>query len=578
VDPVQPHPAYGGDVIEASAEFADGTREQWLVRWDSSTSLFEWVRQPLGPPRRCRFSFELPIQPERGDFISHSAGLASAKDFDSATLAQERGLFAHPAGIRGGMFLHLGLGGALDLAAASPSETASLPPHAAARAADRCWTGTWTPPVSRMVRFSVTLGTPPSVRAEAEASGQGAFSDASLDFGAFYSHAAAFALRDLSRPYNNAIASLRETAFGCEFYYLLAPERARKRLCAVIETLHSRDAREYDDESAALALLMAGRVYRLGGADAAVQAWLPWLESLGQRILALRRPGEALPICEAGGLTGYRVKEPIFCAMAQIGLSRLADMLAAFGQSDTSGAFAEAAEAMRWAAIAPYESEGLWDPSRKGYVQALVYEGLERASQESPVALCAYRHGENMIPLWLGLYPEKIWAETVLEQIDYRYTHALGRGDWDLPPEGDRTFYCLLEALMRHRLDRPHAHRLLQRVIDTTHGSAPFPAAWNRPGAPRDLVSGAPYFGLALRGHYGLDYSREGWHLGTPRPLENYPLTRVTGLRHRFATLNITWQGKGRVQRVLVNGAAVARPDAPLAQEKGEHEVTVILG
>ena len=483
----------------------------------------------------------------------------------------------HPAGIRGGMYLHLGLGGSLELAAARPGLTMPPPPHAAALAAQRCWMGTWTPPESRLVRLSVTLGTPPSVRAEADASGFGAFSDASLDFGAFYSHAAAFALRDLSRPISVGVESLRGLAFGCEFYYLLAAERTRNRLCAAVEFLRAQEPQAMDNEAAALALLMAGRVYRLGGADESIEAWLPWLAESGRRLLALRPHGEALPRCASASLPGYRVKEPIFCAVAQAGLSRLADMLAGFGQSAESHAMAEAAEAMRWAAIAPHESEGLWESSRKGYIQALVYEGLEGASHESPTALRSYRHGQNMVPLWLGLYPEKLWAETVLEQIDYRYTHALGRGDWDMPPEGGSTFYCLLEALMRHRLDRPHAHRLLQRVIDTTRGAVPFPAAWNHPGAPRDFVSGAPYFGLALRGHYGLDYSREGWHLGTPRPIENYPLTRVTGLRHRFATLNITWQGKGRVQRVLVNGAAVSRPEAPLAQDKGEHEVTVIL-
>ncbi|MBI1320441.1 MAG: hypothetical protein GC168_16060 [Candidatus Hydrogenedens sp.] len=581
VEPVKPHAAYGGDVIEATASFSDGTREQWLVRWDARSLAFEWVRQPLGPPRPCRFEFALPMQPGGGEFVTCSQGHAASDGFDSLQLPKEQALLFHTADIRGGLFLHLGMGGALDLYAGPPPEQSQAPmplPHAAASQAERCWRGTWVPPVSRMVRLTVTPGTPAAVRAAAELPGLSGFSDASLDFGAFYSHAAAYALFDLTQVPALPLdaGTLRNIVLAAEFCYLLAPEPVRNRLLAAVEACTAREPQEsaYDT---ALILVALGRLHAIGGADESIEARLDWMRAAGRFLLSLRLEGEALPVTRSPELPHLLTKEPAFCALARLGLARLANVLRHFGDH-AALEFDDAAAAMRWAAIAPVESEGLWTPSSKHFVHALVYAGLEDAAPGRPRVLSAYRHEQNMMALWLGLYPEEYWAHAVLEQIDYRYTHALGRGDCEIPPEGGRSFPALLEAYVRHKLRRPHAHRLLQRVLGTTRGLAPFPREWARRGTERDPLAPAPYFGLVLQAHYGLDYSRDGWHVGTPHPLENYPLTRVTGLRHRFATINITWQGRGRVQRILVNGATIPHVDAPIGPEKGEHEVTVILG
>src|SRR5205085_12606661 len=85
----------------------------------------------------------------------------------------------------------------------------------------------------------------------------------------------------------------------------------------------------------------------------------------------------------------------------------------------------------------------------------------------------------------------------------------------------------------------------------------------------------SPYFAIVFKLHYGLDYSHEGWSINTPMPLENYPLTRVTNLRHKHAVYGVTWQGKGRVKRIAMNGKTYY--DTVLRETEGEHEVVVFL-
>jgi len=76
--------------------------------------------------------------------------------------------------------------------------------------------------------------------------------------------------------------------------------------------------------------------------------------------------------------------------------------------------------------------------------------------------------------------------------------------------------------------------------------------------------------------HYGLPYDHTGWHIADPNPWPGYPLTQVCDLQHGDATYNITWQGTGQVQRVVVNGDTM--PDAHLGWRDGVYDVLVELG
>jgi len=91
-----------------------------------------------------------------------------------------------------------------------------------------------------------------------------------------------------------------------------------------------------------------------------------------------------------------------------------------------------------------------------------------------------------------------------------------------------------------------------------------------------NFADAAPYIGIVIALHYGLNYTSQGWVMSTPKPLINYPLTRITGLRHRHATYSVTWQGRGRIKRVVVDGRTHRTP--VLAEMEGEHEVTIYLG
>ena len=61
-----------------------------------------------------------------------------------------------------------------------------------------------------------------------------------------------------------------------------------------------------------------------------------------------------------------------------------------------------------------------------------------------------------------------------------------------------------------------------------------------------------------------------------PRPIENYPLTRLTNLRHGHAHYALTWQGRhGKVKRVLCDGKPLE--GRWLSQTEGRHEVVIQL-
>jgi len=575
VTPMEPHEAYGDDAIEATAEFGDGACEHWRVMYNPLDGDFEWIREPLEAPGQFRFDFTLPVIESAAACVQYSDRMTARDGLKHSESVDTRSLLIHSDSVFGGACLHLSLGGQLDLEVTPAAEVGlSLqdpPLYATGRPAARCWSGRWSSPLSRIVRFNMTLGVPGSVRRFAALRRHTSFSDASLDFGPFYSHTAALALQEMEALEGELDPV--EVGLSTPFIALLAPSRAGQLLKDAAERVLG------DEESPLtlpLRLWLAGRLAHLGGEEDWLVARYDRLLETGDAILGQRQENKALPLAPSPTLPGVVTKEPIYCALACAGLNALVPLIERFGDAADTERFVAAIRGMRWAAIAPYESEGLWDPSHHCFVRGLAYSGMERASEDAPRLLPGFDLEQNMIPVWLGLYPEPQWVVKLLETVDVSYTHALGRGTIEWPPGAQSPFPLLLEALMRKRFKLRHGERLLQRLIDAgRHASQPF--AGMKPEPVAKLSHVAPWFGLVFGYHYGLSYDWQGWRLGDPEPLKHYPFTRVTGLQHKHAVFNVTWQGAGRVQRVLLNGAPNSEPIRLLKQDKGEHEVQVFL-
>jgi hypothetical protein len=364
----------------------------------------------------------------------------------------------------------------------------------------------------------------------------------------------------------------------------------------------------YWDDAAAEVLLQAGRHYKLTGDQSFARGNLPFYERCAEFLISLIRPGEFLPVCRGSwdGQGGLKGKEPYFVAETYAGLLRLAEIEHNLGFAEKAERYASAAAAMKTQALKDYSEGGLWHTERGTFINHIDYRPLECTSprsmnfsygplQPEGVIRTEYAHYETILPIWLGLLDDQDKIEAAFRWIDSHYTYASGRGGVTFPPFVSQTFIALLDVCVRLRHGIPGADRLLQLILDQAmaggmpitefvfgayRNTGPLNPDWMFPLTPQThtgrVWDNAPYFGAVMNLHYGLEYSHQGWKIGDPRPIANYPLSRVEGLRYQGATYTVTWEGWGTVKQIWLDGAPW--PSNRLDLQQGSHEVKVQLG
>lgn len=493
------------------------------------------------------------------------------------------------------------------------------------------WEAAWEGRAGAMVFLNGSWGAP-AAASDFVGRRAGAFSDATLDFGPFYAQmylgclplnitgASVTEVRArssvLTQEAESPPASPREIAWAAEFLYLVNPgatqallrARMNESLCAD----HVQDvmwpAAYMNDDAVAELLMSAGRCFALDRDEICARAYLDPLRRCAEYLLSLRPPDEPLPVTTRtwdaqGVLIG---KEPYFTALCYAALNRLAFIEEAIGQFSHAARWRREAQALQQAALTPYQYGGLWCPERGIFINHLDYKdpgaaGPRRQNWQTGRRVhtgtpwADFALYENIVPFWLGLVEDAEVIETAYDWIDSQYTYARGRGGPKYPPYLCDTFMTLLDVCVRLRYGIPHAEYLLHAVLEHALDSgipltqAPFaghvsvsPNDFSElTGAARRLPAGrlldnSPYFGIVLHLHYGLDYGKQGWHIGVPHPLDNYPLTRVVNLLHEHAAYAVTWRGRGKVKHVSIDG----RPHRSnwLDLTEGRHEVLVELG
>lgn len=608
------HEIYAGKVLEGVAYFPDGYSEYWRLRVDPNLMRFQWNRQPerateqpllraFVPRRRDVLQFWRTGDGEQliNEAIPHAAGHAPA-----LSLRDESELLFYASAARNVLRMEMPTGIALRIEAGSAPET--IAPEGAL-----AWALYWEAAPTAVLQATITCGLTNAVRHFDGA--QRIFpANAGLDFDSFYArvylgclplnlhrgergllcaHAKAFQPAGAGNPR----ATLWEIVWACECAALLDPvivaALARDTLIPYQDAMGYAGAGvpRLSGEEAALLLMLAGRHHMLTGDLDFAQEFLHSLRQCALHILAHRARGSFLPAVNTLGGEEERRIEPCFTALCHAGLARLARLETALGHSQVAEWWTRAAGAMRIAACQSYEDGGLRDPERGIFIRALIPGDTPEAK---PAAQTEFLLRQNVIAFRLGLLDDPDHVKLAYDWIDDRYTYASGRGGVTLPPGIDRTFIVLLDVCVRQQYAVPGAERLLAFALshaldaglpftDTPFGAYGGSGPTELPGDPPRvaqtcagcLLDNSPYFDLVLREHYGLDYDHHGWHIGTPKPLAGYPLTRVTHLRHRHALYAITWQGRGRVRRILVDGTPLQ--GSVLTLSEGDHEVVVQL-
>jgi hypothetical protein len=493
------------------------------------------------------------------------------------------------------------------------------------------WELSWQTDLSSIVHFTGSVGISAAIR---EFDGRKTLDpvNASHDFGDFYFQMYAGCLplnllhwagRTLARAAvlpagveeKSPLAPLRDVAWAAEFLYLLDPVAIGELLRDSLEVCLERSAPDaagwpdghLTDEECALVLLMAGRHYRITGDSHFVEKHIRHWRRCAEHLLELRRPSEAMPVVrqtwDAQGVT--LGKEPYFVALCYAGLSRLAQLEAALPDPVMDDMWDTAALTLRAAATTAYEEGGLWHRDNHVFINYVDLKdpGMaspheqnwdESALQREGVPRTEFALYETLVPFWLGLVEgtDTIWK--AFDWIDDHYTYTSGRGGVSFPPHVVRTFIALLDVCLRQRHGIEGAERLLQLILDRAlDGGIPLtespfgtyaggtcpalkgPGCRSRSVPAGQLMDNSPFFALIIQIHYGLDYSWRGWQIGHPQPLRSYPLSRLSNLRHHGATFNISWQGRGRVKRITINGTAMNTQ--LLNHTEGEHEIIVFL-
>lgn len=614
-----PKKAYGRRVLEGNAWYADGAEEAWEVQIDPKTMRLHWTRHPQPAHGALTFRILIPGRADRmqafftGDGASLDNRRACGQSVRGHALQSsgETELLFYSLRPKNALRIEIPLGDSLRVA------RENNPSFVQQREVDWkhvvnpdpgntfVWNVLWNTHPSSVNRISLDLGTVPAINSF-QGTGLTPPTDASLDFGPFYSQTylgAALCVRGGDRVGglcdaatktvgDTDSAALRDIVLGSEFLYLCAPATTKQVLLHVLEAflpagqgdaaVNHVAAQRHED--LALVLLAASRHARLVGPSSLVFTRLPLLRLFGERLLNLRREGEALPIVSEtyATLHGKHVKEPYFTALAFAAIKGLAELERQAGTKVASLNCETAAFAMGMAARSPWTDGGLWNDKTDAFIDCMYFE-----KEDDPLvagrARKEFSHYQVMTALWLGLIENPEDIRKAFTWLDYTFTYAAGRGGPTYPPDMQRTFFVLLDAYLRHKYDVPRAETLFQRVVDRSlDGGLPFTrepfGAMAKIAATESgsWLDNAPYFGLVLQIHYGLDYDHRGWHLNDPMPLHGYPLTRVRELRHAAASYSVTWQGTGQIRRVLLNGAALE--GRLLNHTEGDHEVNVVLG
>ena len=363
------------------------------------------------------------------------------------------------------------------------------------------------------------------------------------------------------------------------------------------------------DDTAAEMLLLAGRHFLLTGDREFARRNLATYRKLGEFLLNLRPAGSALPIAHGswdaqGILVG---QEPYFVADCFAALGRLALIEEALGDRSASRRWRKEAKAMRQAALTDYRQGGLWHSERGTFINYNDYKDPAlagpRVQSHAPMDKLAAKGTahteflayETIVPIWLGLLDDPAQVRRAYAWIDAHYSYASGQGGASFPPGIGQSSIALLDVCVRQQYGIGGADRLMQLIADhacdggiplteTAYGaygaagpSSPDGAfAFYRHTHTGRIWDNSPYFSLVMKIHYGLDYDYRGWKLADPRPLANYPLTTVSGLRHGRAQYAIRWKGRGRIRTITLDGKPWGKRHLDLTD--GEHKVVVALG
>ncbi|MCC6142543.1 MAG: hypothetical protein IT368_01930 [Candidatus Hydrogenedentes bacterium] len=628
--------AYGHKSLEGTARYSDGSEEDWRIVADTLAMRVEWVRQPhaydiplmfnLVTARQC-CNLEL-WHTGRGRQIINGV-MQAARDADVGELEapDEAELLFYSIHPRNCLRAALPTGGR---AAIRRSERQRpLEPDepredgdSAGKVAEPVWEVEWEGYPAAITYLYLSCG----VRAAAshfDGRHRLYTCDASPDFGPFF-HQAVLSALPLNivdsrehveiRPHvltadNQAQrpVELRELAWASEFLYLLEPQFATRMIRETIER-HLPSGRHEDpcwpsglaDNSVAELLMMAGRYFALTEDVAFATQYLESWRACGKYLLSLRRPHEALPVSYNSWHPGTALagKDPYLSAVCYAAFVRLGFIEGVLKNRSQAYFWQSEAENLREGALAPYQYGGLWNAEHNVFISGVDFRESAQAGEfgNNPltgVPQTGFALYQNVIPFWLGLAegPQIVQG---YKWIDGRWNYASGRAGLSYPPQICGNFLALLDVCVRQRHGVPGADRLLQLILDHAYdGGLPFPEAPygrydlshpNAFGVPhpnwKHLPSGAflanaVFLGLVLNIHYGLEYSKRGWYLGNPSPLETYPLSRVTWLRHERATYAVTWQGRGKIRRVRLDGKVVRTQWLDLVE--GQHEVVVEL-
>lgn len=593
------HEAYGNRVLQARAHYGDGRVEDWTVRGEPVDVGFGWIRQPNRGQSRSAFRIWTPASTHGLQFWRTSEGEQTTIGWHPGSRGKARPPFWD--GRTDGVMLYseypraaIRFGadgiGPLRVALTEPSAEAPLP-----EIKGPSWVLDWEFEHGQLIQLSGNAGLGAAARGFQEDFQAGVCS-ASLDFGAHFDQVLlggmAFLSSDEGLPQSCCLmdsealrlpAALDEIALACESLAWCAPEWAatllRKALVDSLEPTRdphiSKGLSLPQEVTPALMLLMAGRYLRLTGDLEFLCTHAERLRSGAESLLALRRPGEALPLFD---LDTHPFKAPGPTAVVCAGLSRWAAVEGRLGNRELAAEYAEAAFGMQWAAIAPFEAGGLWNTNRSSFVSRQGEDPLVESDSPDSALGSELDFGQQVLAFWLGLCPDEEHIRRSYEWLDYTYTYATGRGGPVYPPGYRRTFHALLDVAVRMRHACGDVAPILQRIFDTgARAGLPFSRDVMGAALPAGmLLDNAPYFEIVLHHHYGLDYDAGGWRLATPKPIRNYPLTRVTNLKHKAAVFAVTWQGRGTIQRVTMNGAPLS--SRVLDRTVGEHEVLVTLG
>lgn len=594
VTPETPHEAYGNRVMQAKVRYANGLFEDWTLRVDPLHVGFDWIRQPHSLGGKTAFTARTPTASNALQFWHTLEGgqcppLWDGRPKPDAPTPLWHGdascALLYSALPRASMRLDVLTPGPLNIQVVQDDDN-----HA--------WQLHWIVTHGQLMRMSGNMGLRAASRNFHTAHRDGV-ANASIDFDTYYEQVLlggiGLLLQDdgpvraatLSNDATPGEAPLDEIALACESLGICAPTQAAALLHKTLshyltQGMNAASSGLHLPQASlpALLLLMAGRHLRLTGElDFARQHQEP-LREHAEHLLSLRRPGEALPVFQHAPRNLHAIKHPAGTALVYAGLSRWAAIEDRLGNTAESQRYAEAALAMQWAAIAPMETGGLWHLGRGTFVSYLPVEFPgHRHGAPPPQDLrgAEFDFGQQALAFWMGLCPDEDLVRRSMEWVDYSYTYASGRGGPSYPPGYTRTFHALLDVANRMTFGCGDVGPLLQRALDNgARSGLPFSRNVRGRALPAGtLLDNSPYFEIILRRHYGLDYDAGGWRLTNPRPVGNYPLTRVTNLRHKSANYAITWQGRGTIQRVTLNGAP--HPSRVLDKTTGDHEVLITL-